>query len=475
MQIVSFAFLAFLLLTFTLLYFVGRFVREDGKCNNISNSILLVASYMFVLWADYRFATVLMLITVSTWLSTKKSFYLLGIAFNLLALGYFKYTNFFIESFSALFGIDGIRLSIILPVGISFYVFSAVGYICDVKRGVVACRSFKDVALYLSFFPKITSGPIQNSKDFFEQTDKKRKVGWETFSVGIQIFVFGLFKKLVLADRLSVFVNQVYDTPKVFGSLTVFLATIAYSFQIYLDFSGYSDMAIGVAEIIGIRLPRNFNLPYLAHNVTELWKRWHITLSAWLQKYVYISLGGNRKGKCRTYINLILTMLIGGIWHGANWTYMIWGLLHGVALAIHKLWMEMRNSQNKTHSPLSNFLSIAGTFCYTSFCWIFFRTENIDHAILIIRRICCFENGVEQIYFWLPVALTVYFVSVGFAWVRSKKNGLRPRKKNLSMIDGYYPVHDLSKFKNLVWFFVLCGLIICFAYTGGSPFIYGNY
>lgn len=475
MQIISFSFLAFLLFVFGLLYFVGRWVKDDKKSNSISNWILLTASYIFVLYADYRFAAVLLLITLSTWLSAKKSRYSIGIVFALLALGYFKYTNFFIESFSKLLGIDGTRLNIILPLGISFYVFSAIGYICDVKRGKMACRSFEDVALYLSFFPKLTSGPLQSSKDFFEQIEQKRNVGWETFSAGIQIFVFGLFKKLVLADRLSVFVNQVYATPRTFASLTVFLAMIAYSFQIYFDFSGYSDMAIGVARIIGVKLPRNFNLPYLAHNVTELWKRWHITLSAWLQKYVYISLGGNRKGKCRTYINLILTMLIGGIWHGANWTYIIWGLLHGAALAVHKVWMEIKNSQNKTHSAFFDVFSIALTFCYTSFCWIFFRAENFDHAMLIIRRICCLDSGVEQIYFWLPVALSVYFAGVAFALVRSKKNELSPQKKNVSRIDGYYPVRDLSKFKNLVIFFVFCGLIICFAYTGGSPFIYGSY
>lgn len=159
----------------------------------------------------------------------------------------------------------------------------------------------------------------------FDQIDKKRFVGWSSFASGIQIFVFGLFKKIVLADRLSVFVNQVYETPMAFGSLTVFLAAIAYSLQIYFDFSGYSDMAIGVARMFGINLPRNFNLPYLSHNVTELWKRWHITLSTWAQEYLYISLGGNRKGRARTYINLILTMVIGGIWHGANWTYIVWG------------------------------------------------------------------------------------------------------------------------------------------------------
>lgn len=173
---------------------------------------------------------------------------------------------------------------------------------------------------------------------------------------------------MVLADRLAVFVDQVYTTPKVFGSATVLFAVISYSLQIYFDFSGYSNMAIGVARILGFDLPRNFNLPYVAHNVTELWKRWHITLSSWLQDYVYISMGGNRKGKFRTYFNLIATMVIGGFWHGANWTFLIWGLLHGVALAVHKVWMQITKSREKKHSVVANGVSIILTFFFTTFC-----------------------------------------------------------------------------------------------------------
>ncbi len=334
-----------------------------------------------------------------------------------------------------------------------------------------------DVALYLAFFPKITSGPIQHSSDFFNELGKKRLVGWSTFAPGIQIFVFGLFKKIVLADRLSVFVNQVYATPLAFGSLTVFLATIAYSFQIYFDFSGYSDMAIGIAKILGVNLPRNFNLPYLAHNVTELWKRWHITLSIWLQDYLYISLGGNRQGKVRTYTNLILTMVIGGIWHGANWTYIIWGLLHGLALAVHKVWMAITGSSSKKNSALANVLSICVTFLFTTFCWVFFRAESISQAILIIRRIFSFEDGLEQPYFWLIIALIVMIVASVIAYVKSKKNGVQnnPQKTNVSIVEGYYPLVDLTSFWGLVVFFVFCGTLLCLAYTGGSPFIYGNY
>ncbi len=476
MQMISFVFFVLLAIVFLLIYLCNKAIKEEQHSNNIVNWILLAASYLFVGYADYKFAIVLLLITISTWFVAKKNKYIsLGVVIPLVALAYFKYTNFFIDSFSKIFGFDYTLLNIILPIGISFYSFSAISYIVDVKKGKLEARNLKDVALYLSFFPKLTSGPIQQSKEFFEQIDKKREIGWQTFSVGIQIFMFGLFKKIVLADRLSVFVNQVYDTPLAFGSLTVLLATLAYSFQIYFDFSGYSDMAIGVARIIGVKLPRNFNLPYLSHNVTELWKRWHITLSSWLQQYLYISLGGNRKGEVRTYVNLILTMVIGGIWHGANWTYIIWGLLHGGALAVHKLWTKFTSSANKQHSAISNVISIIFTFMFTTFCWIFFRAESFSHAIMIISRIFVFEGGLEHMYLWLFFVVIVFLLGVVFAAIKSKRNGLLAAKKNMCFIDGYYPILDLSKFWSLVIFFVFCGLIVALAYTGGSPFIYGNY
>ncbi len=476
MDIVSAPFFVFFAAVFLILYVCARFVKSDDKRTEIIKWILLVASYIFVSYADWRFALILLTISFCAYyVAAKKKFYAIGIIIPLLALGYFKYTNFFIQSFSSIFGKDYTLLKLILPLGISFYSFSAISYIIDVKRGKTESRSFKDVALYISYFPKITSGPIQRSKEFFDEVNNGTKVGWETFLPGIQIFVFGLFKKIVVADRLSVFVNQVYDAPVAFSSLTVFLATLAYSLQIYFDFSGYSDMAIGISKILGINLPRNFNLPYLSRNVTELWKRWHISLSSWLQEYLYISLGGNRKGVIRTYINLILTMVIGGIWHGANWTYIIWGLLHGVALAVHKVWAGFRKSSEKEHNIISNAVSVIFTFLFVNFCWIFFRAESFNHAMTIIGRILNFGNGITHIYAWFIFAVIVYMIGVAFAVIKSYKQGLSVKKKNMCPVQGYYPLMDLTKFTSQVIFFVFCGLVIMLAYTGGSPFIYGNY
>lgn len=476
MQIVSIIFFAFLAVVFSLLYVCNRLIKDADKKISVIKWILLVASYIFVIYADYRFAVILFVISFCAYFVAKKGrYYAIGIIIPILALGYFKYTNFFIESFANLLGKDYTLLNLILPLGISFYSFSAISYMVDVKRGKIEPRSFKDVVLYVSYFPKITSGPIQRSSDFFNEVDKELNIGWSSFLPGIQIFAFGLFKKIVVADRLSVFVNQVYDAPLAFSSLTVFLATLAYSLQIYFDFSGYSDMAIGVSKIIGINLPRNFNLPYLSRNVTELWKRWHISLSSWLQEYLYISLGGSRKGKIRTYVNLVLTMVIGGIWHGANWTYIIWGLLHGVALAVHKVWMLITKSPDKKHGAVSNVVSIVVTFLFVNFCWIFFRAPSFDVAMTIIGRMVSFDVGITQIYAWFIFAAIVYIIGMTCAVVKSKREGLVSRKQNMCPVEGYYPLMDLTKFTSQVVFFVFLGLIIALAYTGGSPFIYGNY
>lgn len=477
MSMISFVFIALVIAVFCILYICNKLIKSDKAYKHARNWILITSSFAFMSYADVRFSAVLFLISLSAWFfAKKKKLWFVGVIISVASLCYFKYTNFFISSFGKIVGENFEALKIILPLGISFYTFSAVGYLIDVKRGDVDSRSFEEVLSYISFFPKITSGPIQESSDYFRQINERNSLGLQTFVPGIEIFLFGLFKKIVLADRLSVFVNQVYEMPNTFGSFTVLLGVISYSFQIYFDFSGYSDMAVGVGKMLGFDLPKNFNLPYLAHNVTELWKRWHITLSTWLMKYVYFSLGGNRKGKIRTYVNLILTMVIGGIWHGANWTYVIWGLLHGLALAAHKAWMELTGSAKKTHSVISNIFSIVLTFLFTTFCWIFFRAESFSQAVAVITRIFSFKKGVFQPYYWLIISVVVYCAAVIFAVVKSKKgNKPTPKKLNVSFVDGYYPALDLSKFWHIVLFFVFAGLIICLAYTGGSPFIYGNY
>lgn len=469
MPIISLMFLALTALTWAALFLASR-----AKCPAADKWILLAASFGMIAWADWRFAAVLAALCVVTWYCAAKKHTAAGIAAALAALGFFKYTNFFGESFAKLFGADYTALNIILPLGISFYTFSAISYLADVQRGKQDARSLLDVTVYLAFFPKLTSGPIQRSGDFFRQLDGPREMGWNAFSAGVQIFMFGLFKKIVLADHISDFVNQVFDAPAAFGSATVLFAAVGYALQIYFDFSGYSDMAIGTARILGIFLPRNFDLPYLSRNVTELWKRWHISLSSWLQDYLYISMGGSRKGLPRTYGNLILTMVLGGIWHGASWNYIVWGLLHGIALAVHKVYMKLTDSPNRTHSLVGNAFSTAVTFLFTTFCWIFFRAESLPKAMAVVKQIVSFRQGLQQPYMWVIVGLVVLSAASFTASRHSRTEG-STGKKNQSPVQGFYPLLDLTNFWQLTVFFVFCGLILCLAYTGGSPFIYGKY
>jgi len=476
MNIISIQFFTFFIVTYLLLYLVCKIIKNDKKNILLSNWIILASNAFFIGYADYRFLIIVLIISLITWYSARnKKFSTLGIVLCVLSLFFFKYVNFFIESFNNIFKTDISILKIILPLGISFYVFSAISYIVDIRRNKMESHNLFDVILYLSFFPKIVSGPIERSNEFFCQISKKRTINIHTFSIGIQIFMFGLFKKIVLADRLSIYVDEVYNNVNSFGSLTVLLAVIAYSLQIYFDFSGYSDMAIGISKMIGIELPRNFNFPYLAHNVTELWKRWHITLSSWLQDYLYISMGGSRKGTIRTYLNLVITMVIGGLWHGANISYVIWGLLHGIALVIHKIWMKITNSKNKEKGLFSNIISILVTFLFTSFCWIFFKTESLHKSFAIIKRMLSLKKGVEHLYIWLFVAIILLIIGSLFAYKKSIKDKANLKNKNNSFVNGYYPILDLNKFWNLVLFFIFCGIVFGLSYTGGSPFIYGNY
>ena len=319
------------------------------KVSELRHTVLLLASYVFYGWWNWKCCFLMLGLTLVAYLCAaaydrdgRKFHVLIGVVVPLIVLGIFKYFNFFIDSFCDVFGISRAgSLNILLPVGISFYTFQSLSYTIDVYRGKIkAEKSFKNVVLYIAFFPQLVAGPIVKAGEYIPQLYEDRNISLENFQAGIQFFALGLFKKIVVADNISTFVDAVYRSPAEFHALTVLLAVAAYSVQIYCDFSGYSDMAVGCAKCLGYDLSRNFNLPYISRNVTEFWKRWHISLSTWLMEYLYIPLGGNRKGKRRRYINLMLTMLIGGLWHGAAWTFVAWGGLHGLALCLHKLFME---------------------------------------------------------------------------------------------------------------------------------------
>lgn len=472
----SFAFLVFFAIVYSIiLIFNVKPIRNKIPENiqlKLKHSILLISSYVFYGWWDFRFCFLMALLTIIAWYCARqidngsniKLFMVLGVAAPLITLGFFKYFNFFLDSFTSVFGIENAgTLNIILPVGISFYTFQSMSYTIDVYRKKLKAHSLMDVALYVSFFPQLVAGPIVKAQDFLPQLKSNHKLTLSDFAVGIQIFMIGMFKKLVIADNISVFVDDVFAKPLAFSSITVILAAISYSIQIYCDFSGYSDMAIGTAKCFGYNFKKNFNIPFLSKNVTELWKRWHISLSSWLQEYLYIGLGGNRKGKIRTYVNLLLTMVIGGFWHGANYTFILWGFMHGVALIAHKIFSK--NRKGKKSNVITTTLSVTVTFAYTALCFVVFRAENIRTAIEVIYKIFVPSSGITQIFSWAVIAIIILTISHIIAIIHSKK--LDENRWN-----GFYPILDLTKITSLIIFITFVGITFALAYTNANPFIY---
>jgi len=356
---------------------------------------------------------------------TRKRWLLLSLISNLGLLGYFKYADFFADSIGDLLGVTTVPLGLALPLGISFFTFKTLSYTIDVyRREIPACRSMWRYAMFVSYFPELVAGPIVRASVFLPQMDRTLKPSRERTIVGLQLILLGVTKKLFVADRLATLVNPVFAAPQGYSQLTVLSAVVAYSLQIYCDFSGYSDIAIGVSRIIGFDLPENFNLPYLATSITEFWRRWHITLSQWLRDYLYIPLGGNRKGPRRTYVNLLITMLLGGLWHGAGVTFIVWGLLHGIGLAVHKLW--------STHvprgwRPFHGVLGWLATYSFVCLAWIFFRAPDFSSAALMLRKIGGLEPG-GATWIYLPLFLILPLVVAAHAagaWIgsREKKTG----------------------------------------------------
>lgn len=318
----------------------------------------------------------------------RKLYIVLTLIVNLGMLGYFKYTNFLFDSFFSLTGQDFQPMDIFLPVGVSFFTFQSLSYTLDVYRGnIKPVDSILDYAFFVSFFPQLVAGPIVRASDFLPQVYRPTVVTDEMLGRGVFLIGCGLFKKAVISDYISVnFVDRVFDAPALYSGIENLFAVYGYALQIYCDFSGYSDMAIGLALLLGFRFPMNFDSPYQSRNITEFWRRWHISLSTWLRDYLYISLGGNRRGELRTYFNQMITMLLGGLWHGASWRFIIWGALHGLALTAHKFYRS-RVPKQVRESPLRHFVGVLITFHFVCFCWIFFRAANMATVGEILNQI----------------------------------------------------------------------------------------
>lgn len=324
---------------------------------------------------------------------TKKRWVAASVVVNLGVLGYFKYTNFFVEIANSLVGAGFLDFqNIFLPVGISFFIFQSMSYTIDIYRGTIKpLNNLIDYIFYLSFFPQLLAGPIVRAKDFLPQIRKPVEVTQRMFGMAIGLIIIGLIKKAIISDYISLnFVDRIFDEPGLYSGFECLLGIYGYALQIYCDFSGYSDMAIGIALLLGFRFPKNFDAPYKSATITEFWRRWHISLSSWLRDYLYISLGGNRKGKLRTYLNLLLTMVLGGLWHGAAVRFVLWGALHGVALAVHKMWLAIipwAKAEGEDMNIVTRLFGWFVTFHIVCLGWLLFRAEDMQTVQVMLHQI----------------------------------------------------------------------------------------
>jgi alginate O-acetyltransferase complex protein AlgI len=361
--------------------------------NRLRLLALTVASYYFYAWWDWRFLPLMIASTNVDYLAGKKisesddpvirkRWLVCSLGFNLALLGVFKYYGFFAASVDAVATAMGWPAAIpvvnlILPIGISFYTFNSMSYTIDIYRGVVRpAKSLLHFSAFVAMFPHLIAGPIVRYSDIEEQLNNlKTKLASNEMAVGIFFFVVGLAKKLIIADRIARPVNIFFESSAGNGAIPAWLAVLGYTFQLYFDFSGYSDMAVGLAHFLGIQFPQNFNSPYKAVSIADFWRRWHISLSTWLRDYLFIPLGGSRRGTARTIFNLTVTMFLGGLWHGANWTFVIWGLYHGVGLAISAGYRQIRGTE------IPSIISRPLTFLFVVFGWVFFRSATFSQAI----------------------------------------------------------------------------------------------
>lgn len=400
-------------LFFILVYLLYRVLPHRRQ-----NGLLLLASYVFYGWWDWRFLGLIWLSTIVDYVSARmietahrggrrRAWLVTSVVVNLGLLGLFKYFDFFASSLARLMQVaglhaDDVTLSIVLPVGISFYTFQTMSYTIEVYRGTIrARRNLLDLALYVAFFPQLVAGPIERAGRLLPQIEKPRQMGAGAMRAGAWLCLWGLFKKMVIADNLGLLADSVFSGNAAPSGGELLVGVLAFAFQIYCDFSGYSDIARGLARLMGFSLMRNFNIPYMAADPSSFWKRWHISLSTWLRDYLYIPLGGNRRGRRRTWINLMITMLLGGLWHGASWLFVLWGLYHGLLLVGYRLvgagWSRLKARSTAVAAlertagsrPVPAALVRGGgiglMFFLVCGSWILFRSPSPTYIVLLFH------------------------------------------------------------------------------------------
>ncbi|OOV18388.1 MBOAT family protein [Flavobacterium sp. LM4] len=448
----SLAFAIFLPIVFFLYWFVFN------KSKNAQNALLIVASYYFYSCWDWRF---LFLLVFSTFLDyytgiqiekgksdkSRKFWFWLSIIVNLGFLGVFKYYNFFAASFSELLNTVGIQaspilLEVILPVGISFYTFHGLSYVIDIYyKRIKAEYNFIDYSLFVSYFPLLVAGPIERATHLLPQVKVKREFDFEKAKEGVGQIVWGLFKKIVIADSCAILANQIFDNYETMNSLSLILGAVYFAFQIYGDFSGYSDIALGVSKLFGIDLLKNFNYPYFSRDIAEFWRRWHISLSSWFRDYLYIPLGGSKGSKFIQIRNVFIIFVISGFWHGANWTFIVWGLLNAVYFLPLLLLNKNRNNLEAIElkanfKSVQTLVSILLTFGLTTFAWIFFRSDSIGNALGYVKRIFLldFNFSVTKSYFRIDLIVLLLLFNI-IEWVnRENSSPLNKGLYNLKLI-----------------------------------------
>tara|TARA_R110002012_G_scaffold277433_2_gene464648 strand:+ start:920 stop:2353 length:1434 start_codon:yes stop_codon:yes gene_type:complete len=410
----SIEFLVFLPVCFIIYWFV---LKNYLKAQN---AFILIASYFFYGWWDYRFLALIafstvvdyfigLTIDVSNSKSRKKTLLVISLIVNLGLLGFFKYYNFFVDSWVDAFESLGVEmhrttLSIILPVGISFYTFQTLSYTIDVYREKLKpSRNFINFAAYVAFFPQLVAGPIERATNLLPQFSKKRVFNEEQGISGVNLILWGLFQKIVIADSCAPYVNSIFDNYESMNSLSLILGAVYFAFQIYGDFAGYSNIAIGTARLLGFDLMRNFNYPYFSRDMAEFWRRWHISLSTWFRDYVYIPLGGSRGSKWMQLRNVFIIFMVSGLWHGANWTFLFWGFLHALFFVPILLLNKNRNNldqvaQKRLLPSLKELLQITVTFLLTCIAWVFFRAHSITEAFNYLNKIVAdFNFNIEYL------------------------------------------------------------------------------
>lgn len=462
----------------------------------LKNPWLLVTSYYFYMCSPHpEYVLLLLFSTISTFICAnliasaksqrKKKLYLTtNIVISLSILFYFKYFNFFFTSIAEMFDVTVApgAFSLALPVGISFFTFQSLGYAIDVYRGTVKReKNFLTYALFVSFFPQLVAGPIERSSNLLPQFKEYKKFSYDRTADGLRLMAWGFFKKMVIADRAAVIVKTVYSNPQDFTGIQLIAATVFFAFQIYCDFSGYSDIAIGGANILGFDLMRNFEHPYFAKNTGEFWRRWHISLSSWFMDYVYIPLGGSRKGYVRTLINLFITFLVSGLWHGAEWSFIAWGAVNGIFVILSRIYQPISRKVKKLLgiNPNGIITKVVGatiTFIMIDFAWIFFIAKNMQDAFYVINNLFTdlslaltnhsyLISSLEKISFYSDGGMVIIncIIFMLFVELWEKNKTLVERLKNSNV------------FVRWAFYYTIILLLIFFGYFGKSSFIYFDF